>query len=81
MQNGKFSNIGAGLSFMPKDGINLTLAMDYIPINYASIETSSDKTLYVLPYKTKMINLALGFSICWGTNKKIAKAEKDATNL
>jgi hypothetical protein len=81
MQNGKFSNIGAGLSFMPKDGINLTLAMDYIPTNYAGIETSSDKTIYVLPYKTKMLNLALGFSICWGTNKKIAKAEKDATNL
>ena len=55
--------------------------MDYIPTNYAGIETSSGKTMYVLPYKTKMLNLALGFSICWGTNKKIAKAEKDATNL
>lgn len=67
MNNGKYSNIGAGIGFMPYDGINLTLAMDYIPTSYAKMPNSS---LYVLPDKTKMFNVALGFSICWGTNRK-----------
>lgn len=70
MHNGKFSNIGAGLSFMPYDGVNLTLAMDYIPTTYAGLDIGTAKPLYILPTKTKMVNLALGFSICWGTNKK-----------
>ena len=68
-QNGKYSDIGAGLSFMPYDGINMTLAMDYIPTNYAGMDINGQKK-YVLPYKTKGVNLALGFSICWGSNKK-----------
>ena len=67
MNNGKYSNIGAGLSFMPYDGINLTLIMDYIPTSYAALPKSK---LYLLPDKAKMMNLALGFSICWGTNKR-----------
>jgi len=65
VNNGKYSNIGAGLSFMPYDGINMTLAMDYIPTSYAAYNGS-----YYLPYKTKGVNLALGFSIVWGTNKR-----------
>lgn len=69
MNNGKFSNIGAGLSIMPKDGINMTLAMDYIPTTYAGIDING-KTQYILPYKSKMVNIALGFSVCWGTNPK-----------
>ena len=69
MENGKYSNIGAGLSFMPYDGINMTLAMDYIPTSYAAIQ-GSQKPLYVIPDKTKKINLALGFSICWGSNRR-----------
>ena len=72
MNNGKYSNVGAGLSFMPYDGINLTLAMDYIPTSYAKMPAEmtppGKSNLYVLPDKTKMFNLALGFSICWGTN-------------
>jgi outer membrane protein OmpA-like peptidoglycan-associated protein len=67
MNNGKYSNIGAGIGFMPYDGINLTLAMDYIPTSYAKLPGSN---MYVLPDKTKMFNLALGFSICWGSNRK-----------
>ena len=67
MNNGKYSNIGAGLSFMPYDGINMTLAMDYIPSSYAKMPNSS---LWVIPDKAKMFNLALGFSICWGTNHR-----------
>ena len=67
MNNGKYSNIGAGLGFMPYDGINLTLAMDYIPTSYAKMPNSN---MYVLPDKTKMFNIALGFSICWGSNRK-----------
>lgn len=69
MNNGKFSNIGAGLSIMPKDGINMTLALDYIPTTYAGMDING-KTQYILPYKSKMVNVALGFSVCWGTNPK-----------
>ena len=69
MNNGKYSNIGAGLSFMPYDGINLTLAMDYIPTTYAAIDINGTPK-YLIPAKTKMVNLALGFSICWGSNPK-----------
>lgn len=69
MNNGKFSNIGAGLSIMPKDGVNMTLALDYIPTTYAGIDING-KTQYLLPYKSKMVNIALGFSVCWGTNPK-----------
>ena len=69
MNNGKYSNIGAGLSFMPYDGINMTLAMDYIPTSYAAIDINNTPR-YLIPDKAKMVNLALGFSICWGTNRK-----------
>lgn len=70
MNNGKYSNIGAGIGFMPYDGINLTLAMDYIPTSYAGMPREGNSTLYVLPYKAKTVNLALGFSICWGSNRR-----------
>ena len=69
MNNGKYSNIGAGLSFMPYDGINLTLAMDYIPTSYAGMDVNGT-TKYILPDKTKMVNVALGFSVCWGSNRR-----------
>ena len=68
LNNGKYSNIGAGLSFMPYDGINMTLAMDYIPTSYAGVDING-ATKYILPDKAKMVNVALGFSICWGTNR------------
>lgn len=67
LENGKYSNIGAGLGFMPYDGINLTLTMDYIPTSYAAMPNT--KT-YVIPDKTKQFNVALGFSICWGSNRR-----------
>lgn len=72
VENGKYSNIGAGLSFMPYDGINLTLAMDYIPTSYAPMSTNANgqPDNYFIPYKTQGMNVALGFSIVWGTNKK-----------
>lgn len=63
VNNGKFSNFGAGISLMPYDGINMTLAMDYIPTSYAKVDNAP------IPYKTKGVNVALGFSIVWGTNK------------
>ncbi len=69
MNNGKYSNIGAGLSFMPYDGINMTLAMDYIPTSYAAVDVKGTPK-YLLPDKAKMVNVALGFSICWGTNHR-----------
>ena len=67
LENGKFSNIGAGLGFMPYDGINLTLTMDYIPTSYAAIPNTNK---YFIPTKAKTVNLALGFSICWGSNRR-----------
>ena len=69
VNNGKYSNIGAGLSIMPYDGINMTLAMDYIPTSYAAMDINGTQK-YVLPYKDKMFNIALGFSICWGSNRR-----------
>ena len=69
MNNGKYSNIGAGISFMPYDGVNMTLAMDYIPTSYAAIDVNGVPK-YLLPDKAKKLNLALGFSICWGTNRR-----------
>ena len=69
MNNGKYSNIGAGLSIMPYDGINMTLAMDYIPTSYAGIDVNGT-TKYLIPDKAKMLNVALGFSICWGSNRR-----------
>lgn len=80
VNNGKYSNIGAGLSFMPYDGINLTLAMDYIPTSYAyyDIDNGNGKTISCpIPYKSKGVNLAMGFSIVWGTNKGKKDSDKD----
>lgn len=71
INNGKYSNFGAGLSFMPYDGINLTLAADYIPTSFASINNpKTGKEMSVLPYKLNNVNVALGFTIVWGTNHK-----------
>ncbi len=72
LENGKYSNIGAGLGFMPYDGINLTLAMDYIPTSYAALPNSnaSAPKQYLLPDKAKTVNVALGFSIVWGSNRR-----------
>ena len=70
INNGKYSNIGAGLSLMPYDGINMTLTMDYIPTSYAAIPNSTMKNPYLIPDRTKMVNVALGFSICWGSNRR-----------
>ena len=68
LNNGKYSNVGAAFGFMPYDGINLTLAMDYIPTSYAAINSKNGSPMYVIPDKTKMFNVALGFSIVWGSN-------------
>ena len=70
LNNGKYSNIGAGLSLMPYDGINFTLAMDYMPTSYAGLPLNGKEPMYVIPDKMKMFNIALGFSIVWGTNKR-----------
>ena len=67
LNNGKYSNIGAGLSFMPYDGVNMTITADYLPTSYAAMPNSKS---YIIPDKMKMFNVALGFSICWGSNRK-----------
>ncbi len=76
VNNGQYSNIGAGLSFMPYDGVNLTLAADYIPTYYAPYDGSD-----VIPSRTKGVNVALGFSIVWGTNPKKEKKAATTTEL
>ena len=70
--NGHGGTVGAALGFAPYDGIMFTLATDYIPCSYADISplTGSSSPQYYLPYKNPGVNLAFGFSIVWGTNKK-----------
>lgn len=75
LNNGKYSNIGAGLSFMPYDGINMTLAMDYIPTTYAYYDNIP------VPYRSRGFNMALGFSIVWGTNHKQKTKDVAPTDL
>ena len=67
INNGKYSNIGAGISFMPYDGLNFLLAADYLPTRYAKIPGSST---YGIPDQMKMFNISMGVSICWGSNRK-----------
>ncbi len=67
LNNGKYSNIGAGISLMPYDGLNFLLALDYIPTSYAK-EPGSGK--YVIPDQSKMVNVSMGVSICWGSNRR-----------
>lgn len=76
VNNGKYSNLGAGISIMPYDGINLTFAMDYIPTSYAYYRHEQAGDIYI-PYKSKGVNLAAGVSIVWGTNKKPKDSDKD----
>lgn len=71
LENAKYSSIGAGLSFMPYDGVNLTLAADYIPTVYAYKDNTP------LPYHLKGVNVALGFSVVWGTNSHKRDRDRD----
>ena len=73
--NGKWSSLGAGLSIMTYDGINLTLMSDYVPMRYATLATSGGQNITV-PSSTKQFNLALGITIVVGTNPKKAKGAK-----
>lgn len=72
--NGKWSNVGAAISIAPYDAFMLTLAADYVPTSYAQYP-NSDK--YVLPYKTKGLNLAIGIAIVAGTNTHRKAIDKD----
>ncbi|MBQ7192139.1 MAG: hypothetical protein IJS00_04630 [Paludibacteraceae bacterium] len=69
--NGKWNSLGAGISIMTYEGINMTLAADYIPFTYADLKSADKHT--VLPYKMKGLNLAMGFTIVIGTNPKKEK--------
>lgn len=70
LDNGHYSNIGAGLSIMPIDGLNLTVAADYIPTYYTQGMP--------LPYHVKGVNAAIGLSFVWGTNHKKQKTVDDS---
>ncbi len=73
--NGHWSNIGAGLSIAPYDGLMLTLATDYVPTTYA--KAALGENTFLLPYKTAGINLSFGIAVVLGTNTK----EKSNPNL
>lgn len=70
IDNGHYSNIGAGLSIMPIDGLNLTVAADYIPTVYTQGMP--------LPYHVKGVNAAIGLTFVWGTNHKKKKAADES---
>ncbi|MGN1247110.1 MAG: DUF5723 family protein [Paludibacteraceae bacterium] len=65
LDNGHYSNIGAGLSIMPYDGLNITVAADYIPLVYTQGTP--------IPYHIKGVNAAIGLTFVWGTNHKKEK--------
>ena len=73
--NGKWSNVGAGLSIAPYDGIMLTVATDYIPTTYA--KAALDGTNVSLPYKTAGVNVMVGLAIVVGTNNRNKDKDKD----
>ena len=78
--NGKWSNMGAGISFAPYDGFMLTLAADYVPLRYVEYPVAEDAVV-PLPYKTQGINLAFGIAIVAGTNPKKKAGDKDKDNI
>jgi outer membrane protein OmpA-like peptidoglycan-associated protein len=73
--NGKWSNVGAGLSIAPYDGLMLTVATDYIPTTYA--KAALDGTNVSLPYKTAGVNVMVGLAIVVGTNNRNKDKDKD----
>lgn len=73
--NGKWSNVGAAISFALYDGFMFTVAADYVPLSYADYPISDDMVM-PLPYKTRGMNMAFGFAIVAGTNPK-KKKDKD----
>lgn len=70
IDNGKYSNFGAGLSLMPYDGIHILVAADYIPTFYTSGVS--------LPYHIKGLNASLGLSIVWGTNARKSRVTAES---
>ncbi len=68
--NGRWSSIGAGLS-VGKQGINITLAADYVPLSYAQYQGKA-----FVPYKSEGINIAFGLGFVVG-RKKVRDTDKD----
>lgn len=66
--NGHGGTLGAALGFAPYDGIMMTLATDFIPCHFSNLKPYVDQ--YYIPYKSAGVNIAFGFAIVWGTNKK-----------
>ena len=68
--NGRWASVGAGIS-LGKQGLNLTLAADYVPLSYAKYQGKA-----FIPYKTEGLNLAFGLSFVIG-RKKVRDTDKD----
>lgn len=69
--NGRWNSMGLGFSFMPYDGLNLTLMTDYIPFTYADVSYKNNN--FTVPYKVPGLNVGLGVTIVVGTNPSTAK--------
>lgn len=75
--NGRWGSMGAGLSLMPYDGINLLLMADYIPLSWASVSYDQANIPAIpIPNKLQTINFGMGISIVIGSNTNKRK-DKD----
>ena len=78
--NGKWSNIGAAISFAPYDAFMFTLAADYVPLSYADYSLENGQVIPI-PYKTRGVNVAFGIAIIAGTNAKKKVVNKDKVGI
>lgn len=66
--NGRWSNLGVGLSIAPYDGIMITATTDYLPLSFAAYQAEG-QTIQ-LPYQTGCVNATIGLAVVIGTSKK-----------
>ena len=67
LMNGRFSNLGLGINTRVGPS-NWFLVSDYIPLRY---------TPEFIPYKTRSVNLKMGFCLTFGNGKKEKKEKED----
>ena len=67
LMNGRFSNLGLGINTRVGPS-NWFLVSDYIPLRY---------TPEFIPYKTRSVNLKMGFCLTFGNGKKVKKEKED----
>ncbi len=61
--------------------LSLTVAMDYVPFEYAAMDIN-DKSQYIIPYRSKGVNLAVGLNLVFGWRRdKDRDGVKDMKDL